>query len=41
VDRLLDGTDGHRYRARLTPSRIDGEMSGVIVNFVRIADDEG
>ncbi len=41
MDRLLDGTDGQRYRARLTPSRIDGELSGVIVNFVRIADDKG
>ncbi|MCJ2069193.1 PAS domain-containing protein [Methylobacterium sp. J-030] len=36
TDRLLDGTDGNRYRARLTPSRIDGEMSGVIANFVRV-----
>ena len=39
TDRLLDGSDGDRYRVRLTPSRIDGEMSGIIANFVRVADD--
>jgi two-component system CheB/CheR fusion protein len=39
TDRLLDGTDGNRYRARLTPSRIDGEMTGIIANFVRIVDE--
>ncbi|RYF10321.1 MAG: chemotaxis protein CheR, partial [Oxalobacteraceae bacterium] len=39
TDRLLDGTDGNRYRVRLTLSRINGEMSGIIANFVRIADD--
>jgi two-component system CheB/CheR fusion protein len=38
TDRLLDGTDGKRYRARLTPSLIDGEKYGVVANFVHVAD---
>ncbi|MCJ2087404.1 PAS domain-containing protein [Methylobacterium sp. E-005] len=39
ADRLLDGTDGNRHRIRITASKIEGDMSGVIVNFVRVEGD--
>ncbi|KQQ39170.1 chemotaxis protein CheR [Methylobacterium sp. Leaf125] len=34
IVRDFDGTDGCRYRVRLTPSHVDGKMCGLVVNII-------